>query len=64
MTKVHEQAELIAGGRQVIEHLRAVFVHECGRRFQLNNDLIETDEVGDIDLLQRQSLVIESKRFL
>jgi hypothetical protein len=57
VAKVDEEAEAEAGGLEVIMDLGAVPVGELGNGLDFEDDLVETDEVGLVGLLQEPSLI-------
>src|SRR5271167_1516865 len=45
-SEVHQEAELQAGGPEVVQHLSPVFRGELAQRLQFYDDEAEADEVG------------------
>ena len=56
-TEVNKQSEPHARGFQVVENLGTVLVSKLLDRLYLNDDLLKTNEVGLVKLLQRSAIV-------
>lgn len=45
MSEIDEKTQLHSGGVQVVDHLRAMFVDEMRKSFELNDNLAVADEI-------------------
>jgi hypothetical protein len=56
-SKVDEEAELMAGGFQVIVNLGSMFLDQGRGRFDFQDDFVEADEIGNVLMLERSAFV-------
>ena len=59
--EVHQQAKLLTGRLQVVDHLSSVFIGQPLDRLDFQDDFAETQKIGFVLLLQRPTLVLQSK---
>jgi hypothetical protein len=64
MAEIDEQTQLKPRAIQIIEQLRTVFVDQLGHRLDLNDDLVETDIIRLVLLLQFLSLILQGQHLL
>lgn len=57
VSEVHDEAKPEAGGFEVIQHLSLMFGCDGFDRFQFEDDLVVTDNVGLVGLIQEHSLI-------
>lgn len=59
MAEVHQQAQAMTRGVEIVNDLRPVFIRERRHSLQLDQDFLLANEVRDIPLLERPTLVTE-----
>lgn len=59
MPEIHEQAEPVAGGVEIIEHLGTMLIRQRRHRLDLQDDLLETDEIRLKSLTKRPAFVAQ-----
>ena len=61
MPEIHQQTQPIAGGAQVIQHLRTMLIHQFGNRLDLQNNLRVTDKIWLKSLAQWFAFVTQGQ---
>jgi hypothetical protein len=64
MTEVYQQPKVQPSSFKVIMNLCPVLIGQFGGRFQFDDDFVETDEIGLINLSEGFAFVVQSKLFL
>ena len=59
MPEIHEQAESVAGGVEIIEHLGTMLIRQRRHRLDLQDDLLEADEIRLESLTKRPAFVAQ-----